>query len=494
MADDPLNLDESAEWAGLWWLPETPDDKIPGVLRYEPGGGPVLSLIGAFEDRIISRPSPGLAMIHEGSRTWDVIHGAAEHREVTLLGCFPSGSKRTFGARVRSPDKQTVVATTALIGVHVSGEDDAAFSAIEVSVEDLRLWAGTSVFEGFIGAPGGTLDGSGSISVKRVESQSVTVDGAEFRLGHRHTLPSFDQRKGATVGHMRDTAFVRAVPADPFPLARARETASFVQDLVAFAMHRAAGVIWLRLEVAETDWALPDGRPGPRRHADVLYSPAALGKHDAKAIDSQRILFTCASLPFEVVVPRWREARGRLQAATNMILGLRYAPARYVENNLLTAVGAAEVLHRGLRIDDKPFSRAVFERMREDMLEQVPDEHRARFKGVIRNDPTLRERLRALAARPDQEAIALLMPDVAWWARRTSRARNDLAHEGRTPNHTMEELLAVVEVTTAVVVLNVLHELGVPAERQREIMREHPQLRGTAQAAREWLVPPDLPI
>jgi len=115
-----------------------------------------------------------------------------------------------------------------------------------------------------------------------------------------------------------------------------------------------------------------------------------------------------------------------------MILGLRYAPASFVENNLLTAVGAAEVLHRGLRIDEKPFPKAEFKEMREAMLAQVTEEQRDRFRGAIRNDPTLRDRLHALAERPDQEAIALLMPDFGHWARRTTRARNDLALEGRT--------------------------------------------------------------
>jgi hypothetical protein len=41
------------------------------------------------------------------------------------------------------------------------------------------------------------------------------------------------------------------------------------------------------------------------------------------------------------------------------------------------------------------------------------------------------------------------------------------------------------------VILNVLHELGLPAERQREIVREHPQLRATARSARDWLVTPE---
>jgi hypothetical protein len=95
MANDPLNLDESAEWAGIWWLPDAPDEQIPGVLRYEPDGGLVLSLIGLFEERVLSNPSPGVELIHEGSRTWDVIHGAAERREITLLGCVPTNTTRT---------------------------------------------------------------------------------------------------------------------------------------------------------------------------------------------------------------------------------------------------------------------------------------------------------------------------------------------------------------------------------------------------------------
>lgn len=488
MPNDPLNLDEAGEWAGLWWLPDDPDEKIPGILRYDADRGLLLSLIGAFEDRIMSNPAPGVTAYHEGTRTWDVIHGVAEHREITLLGSVPKSSKRTFGARVASPDKQTVTAAVAIIGAHVSGEDDQTFAMAEVSVEELGLWAASSVFEGFLGAPDGKIDGTGHISVKPVETQSVEVDGTEYRLVHTHTLPFFDQRKGRSVGSMRDTVSIQVFPAEPFALNAALKAASLMQDLIALATHRAAGVIWLRLEVAGTESLLPNGQPLPRRRADVLYSPIALGKHDAKIVDHHRVFFTCDSLPFEEVLPRWCEAHGRLQAATNMILGLRYAPASFVENNLLIAVGAAEVLHRGLRIDEKLLSKTDFTAIRDAMLAQVPDEHRDRFKGAIRNDPTLRDRLHALAARPDQEAIAALVPDVAHWAKRTTRARNDLTHEGRTPNHSFDELIAVVEVTTAVVLLNVLHELGLPAERQREIVQEHPQLRATSRTAGEWLL------
>lgn len=491
MSNEPLNLDKAGEWVGLWWLPDEPEDQVPGVLRYDIDGGLSLSLIGAFEDRIMSMPTSGVTTLHEGSRTWGVIHGAAEQREVTLLGCVPSSSKRATDARVASPDKQKVTAAIAIVGAYVDGEDHAAFSCAEVSVDDMGIWAASSVFEGFLGAPDGKIDGSGSISVKPAEALSVMVEDTEYRLVHTHTLPYFDQRKGGTLGRMRDTVSIRVSHAEPFSLHSALRSASLVQDLISVATHRAAGVLWLRVELAGTESRLPNGKTLPCQRADVLYSPAALGKHDAKAVDHHRVFFTCDSLPFEKVMPRWCEAHSRLQAATNMILGLRYAPASFVENNLLTAVGAAEVLHRNLRIDEKPFHKEEFSAMREAMLAHVPQEHRDRFKGAIRNDPTLRDRLHALAARPDQEAMSLLVPDIAHWARRTTRARNDLAHEGRTLNHSIEELAAVVEVTAAVVILNVLNELGLSKERQREIVREHPQLRATSRAAGKFLVAPN---
>jgi hypothetical protein len=62
VADDPLNLDEPGEWAGLWWLPEEPENQIPGVLRYLPDGKLELSLIGAFEERLMTTTSPGVVL------------------------------------------------------------------------------------------------------------------------------------------------------------------------------------------------------------------------------------------------------------------------------------------------------------------------------------------------------------------------------------------------------------------------------------------------
>ena len=491
MSNDHLNLDEAAEWTGFWWLPAFPDQKVPGILRYDGEGGLSLSLIGAFEDRISSNPEPGVTCYHEGTRTWDVIHGKAELCDVTLLDCVPIRTERFLSLQVEDTEKQTIIATMGVIGAHIGGEEDEVFTAAAVSVDDLCLWAASSVFKCLFGTADGKPDGTGILSVTPVEMEAVVVNDTEYRLEHAYSLPSVEWRKGEAVGRMRDSVSIRILRNEAFALKTALEVVSLIQDLIALATHRAAGVIWMQLEIGGTESGMQEGQPLQRRRANLLYSPVAVGKRNEKAVDYRSVLFTCEMLSFREVIPRWCDVRARLQEAINMILGLRYAPARFVENNLLMAVGAAETLHRGLGIEEKPIPKAEFETIRSAMLDQVPEEYRGRFKQAIRNSPTLCDRLLALAARPDQEAARQLVPDIDHWAKRTTRARNDLAHEGKAPRHSIEELNAIVNTTSAVVILNILYELGLPAEQQRKIVRDNSQLQRVCEEARRWLVPPE---
>lgn len=485
MPDKP-RLDLPAEWTGHWWLPDDPEHIAPGVLRYEPDEGLRLSLIGGFESRVFRPLREGVRAITDDARSWPVIWGVVENREVTLLDCLPLNSQ-SYGLGFDGPHKQTVSALTGLVGVHLDGAEDEVFTECHVSVEDLKHWSHSSVFTGSVGLEDERLDGRGTISVKPVDEPSVVVDGTTITLAHEHTLPYFDEHRGQTVGGMRDTAFVRFQPGSPISLGTAQDHAKAVQDLVSLATHRPSAILWLSLRMPPEDREYPEGYPVRDREVAVYLRGTVRGDADAKAVDHHATLFTCRHIPFEEIMPRWWDTRQRLQAAVNMVLGLRYAPARYVEGNLLSAVGAAEVMHRRLDIEQTRMHEADFDALRKALLEQTPEEHRSWIKGAIRNDPTLRERLRALASMPDAEAMQRLVPDVEQWAKVATQARNDLAHTGQTPRQSIDELIAAVKVTSAVVVMNLLQALGVPGERQREIINDHPELRQTAKQAREDL-------
>lgn len=488
MSTDPMRLDSDHEWTGHWWLPEDPDHVVPGVLRYSPDQGLRLSLIGGFQDHVLRQVSENAVAVTDEMKHWPIILGVAENRAVTLLDCDPISSK-SFGIGItEGPHKQTVSALTALVGAHIQGSDDEVFTSALVSVENLRRWASSSVFTKTIGVQDERLDGRGTISVKPTEEPSVVVDGTTITLAHEHTLPHFEDGRGQTIGRMKDTVFTRVRPENPISLDAAKELAKAMQDLVSLATHRACAILWLRLKMPPEDREYPEGYPVHDREVTAYFRGTVKGDADAKAVDHHDVLFNCEHIPFEVIVPQWWKVRQSLQAASNIILGLRYAPARYLETNLMTAVGAAEVLHRGLGIDRLRMPDEDFQALRATLLEHTPEEHREWLKGKFSNGPTLRERLLRLASLPDSEAMARLVPDVERWAQVASRARNDLAHEGETPKHTFDHLIAAMKVTTTVVILNLLQELGVPGERQREIVQDHPAISQTARQAAQDLV------
>lgn len=481
--EKPL-LNEPRTWRGYWWAPAERDNAMPGTLTYRPGGGLVLELVGGWDARIRKEVRPGVFAFLEGSSRWPVLHGLAEGQEITLMDCLVTHTmSRNFGP----PEEQTIHVLTALSGVHLDTADQAIFTQCHVAVEDLALWSHSSVLSKSLGIEGGRPNGSGSVVAQPVEDPSVTVNGVVTSLVHEHTLPYFESTRGGTVGRMRETRFVRFEPSEPWSLADAQDHAKMVQDLLSISLHRPCGLLWMRLRMPPEDREYPEGYPIRDREVDLYAEHTVPAEPAAKAVNYHHTLFTCEHLPFEEVWPRWCEVRERCVRASDMILGLRYAPARFIEGRLLTATGAAEVLHRALGKVHPPVPAEEFAAMRETLLEHTPDRHRKWVREKLRNDVTLKDRLRDLAELPDPEAIGRLVPDVERWATVTTQARNDLTHEGHARRQSIDEVIVAVKVTSDVVLMNLLQALGVPGDRQRAIVRQHPELRQTAKQASDNL-------
>lgn len=106
--------------------------------------------------------------------------------------------------------------------------------------------------------------------------------------------------------------------------------------------------------------------------------------------------------------------------------------------HILSAASSAEALHRSLH-DSTPYPEGEFRELVKNALDAFPgeDEESKSARKFIRerltNHMTYRDRVLALAAIPDQEAVASLIPDVETWAELLKKARNSTAHAGKTP-------------------------------------------------------------
>ena len=169
-------------------------------------------------------------------------------------------------------------------------------------------------------------------------------------------------------------------------------------------------------------------------------------------------------MKFDQVITEWMRIHADFRTTCDMIFGLKYVKDGYAQTKLIAAVAAAESLHEALGIDP-PIPDAEFTSRRKKLLDSVPKDQRQWLNEKLGdNKPTLRQRLLDLAAMPDAEVMAAILPNPEAWAKATKDERNPVAHGGNM-SRDVSLLTAIIATTTAVVLLNLLHQLGIPKER-----------------------------
>jgi len=130
-------MNELREIKGIWFLPETPEIEIGGVLTYEPGKTIRLELIGDLSNR---------AQFHDyfdSSGALPVIFGiSTEGKKVSLYDCHGS-----WKVRVGAIPSTQYSANAFVEGMHLADREAKLFSSVEVNFVQLLSWIGRSAYE-----------------------------------------------------------------------------------------------------------------------------------------------------------------------------------------------------------------------------------------------------------------------------------------------------------------------------------------------------------
>ena len=140
---------------------------------------------------------------------------------------------------------------------------------------------------------------------------------------------------------------------------------------------------------------------------------------------------------------------------------------------------------------DPPIPNTEFKDLKKELLQHVPEERRQWLREKLgRNSHTLVQRLIDLASLPDTNMMRHLLPNPEAWAQATKRARNLVAHGGESRADVLLQY-AITQVTRAVVIVNLLHQLNIPTERLEYSLTENSTLREAVRLAREnWPAQP----
>jgi hypothetical protein len=477
--DEPL-LSELHEWTGHWWLPDNPDDKVPGVLTFDPKKGLKLRLIGGWEYRVMEEPVPGVTTLANEFQRWPMVHGLGDEKYITLLDVnFRSANSFSLHNFSDPPTKMELGAHMALVGCLLEEPEEPAFVAGIATVENLTQWAGhTGVKMTHFFRADGDADGvSGNIELTRREPMTAELGDVLGKLHQVSWQPFADQYRSGTVARIKENASVE------FSSENGRTADEWIHylaafgDLVSMSTLTACGLISLRVYLPPTPEKYPEDHPQRNmRHEVAVYVTRVVRPKPAEsAHEARQMILTLADLSFDQLLPRWMAVHEKFAAARGMILGLHYVTGGYIETQVVTAVAAAESFHRALELAP-PMPGEQFRSLRKLLLAAVPMQFKSWLSDrIMRNEPTLKQRLTELATRPGA-FMKELVPDAEKWAKAAGDARNTLAHVGASGEQDTNDLFTVVRVTEAVVIINLLHEVGVPEPRLKKALQDHNRL------------------
>lgn len=481
-------LSSEATWRGQFSLPgQSGQGEQQGILTYKPDSGVNLSLLYGFDDPSgVTRVAPGAFAFGEGSGRFPVIHGVAGGKPVTLLDCLITRSKRVMF----SPEakEQEIHVGQLLIGVLLDAPEAKAFSGLTIELENLTVWDRREDVmlrtERHPDLPGGSR---WSVEVDQAEPLTVTVDDLTIELRRRYVEPSGDAQRHGIDTSTFTASYFRITSSEPKSLDEWDDIAKVFQDLLTFAMDSPCAVLSESLTPSE---ALRNDQAAQVGSAITsLAQHIVIGDPEAPSVETRKALFTLATegVDFKTLIPRWWKIRSQFNVTFDMILGLLYVQSGYLQTELIIAVSAAEALHEGIGFDP-PMSKSEFKALKKSLLEHVPEQHKTWLREKLgHNTRTLRAKLLDLAAIPDAEAMSRLLPNPEAWADATKKERDPVAHGGKNISSDVKLLSAIVKMTTAVVYMNLLHQLGIPKERLLFAVYDNPTLASAMRlAGQHW--------
>lgn len=339
-----------------------------------------------------------------------------------------------------------------------------------------------------------------------MDELTAEVEGIEYTLSHWLTLPTYDHKRVGSRGRVDDKPVFALRCEENSSLESLTKHMHALVDLLVLATGRNPAPLWMTFQVPSGHETCPCETGFPWKDQDVLRRwglphdpgecPAVRPRQvhlylrgrgtadpDAKAVEAHGMVFTLADIPFHEVLPRWFEVRDQFEAPCNILISARYSNETYVESSIITSVAAAEAFHKELE-ELPPTPPDVMEDLIAKAVDAMPEDRKPWIKNVIPRGHSLRQRLDRLAERMPESCRDRLLPDPARWARAASRARNSLSDSGKSEAD-VAALYAVMRVTRAVVLVNILLELGLSEDRILKALTDSKELSGACSLSRK---------
>jgi hypothetical protein len=444
-------VNQSAEYQGYWWLPDEPEEKVSGTLKFTPDDGAILDLVGSFGG--IKGSVGTMADLFPSPESGLILGFSVNGKAITLRNCkMTRGSLGMPGFAT-----STYSADMVIVGEHFERPEDIGFEVLSVEYAHLEEWAGISGFE-----------------------LKMPQDPKNHPYVIEHQIP---ERISVSVGETSISLMFGANYELSNPLVRTASITQKVNIRVEFPekkpMDDLLGIIYriqnfLSLGVRDPVYPLSvksttsTKSSGETPSVEIYYRP--LGRTESTdKVHPVDMLFTLNALPggLDCALRAWFERAEVLEPVYQLYLGTVYNPNAFLEQRFLNLVQALEAYHRrAMPTTDLP--EVEHERRKEDILRAVPDHYREWLEGKLRysNEPGLGKRLKDIIRRYPETAYPIAgsnSKEREKFVRKIVDTRNYRTHfdeslEGRAARG--EELYRISEKLKLLTEMSLIGEIG----------------------------------
>ncbi|RJR31502.1 MAG: hypothetical protein C4576_31780 [Desulfobacteraceae bacterium] len=414
MADADTKLGKAFSLGAHWWLPEKPDDKIYGTLRYLPDAAAELTLEGSFNPESANYLS-----------------------NVTIYGSTPKGLGCTLSGAYQKVNTMHMpgITTSEFFGnrVFVGNEfivpDVETFESAAVEFSDLTSWLYRDPFSNKMGERiGGEKVWGVTYTVPKLLSHTAKSIQASIRF--EPSITSYGEDQARTLKH---TDYVKFRPHKKQNFDWYLNTVSNFRLLLSFLVGEPVNLISFKLCTKKRRMIGRAEKKYYRNYIDVCI-PFIRNDNPRKLYPPDILIpYPAVRKKFSRLLNDWYEKPTEITTACQLLFGVLLQKNIPVEFQFLALLQALEAFHRskgtGRYVPDKAYIQI------EDVLikaipKSVSSDHRAALKSRIKygNEYSLRKRISLILRSIGQSFRQKITQNDSKFVDRVVSTRNYLTH------------------------------------------------------------------
>lgn len=375
---------EKFECKGVWWLPDNPKKQILGMLRFVPGEGAVLDLMGSFVELkstdVSFEPEVVLGTSSIGKKI--TLHKCFETKECCSTSGFPTSS---FYANI------------VFIGWHFTKPENLKFKSFFVNYPYFEEWSKIGVF---------SHRWESEEKSKKYEMKYELPEPVEAKINNSKI--SFDHDLNIIYDLLREvnlkhTTFIKIEPEDELHFEEYQSILYYLQNFLSLATRRAIYPLSIKA-TAEQYKHVSTFSTGKVHHPPIEIFYNVIDKVDlSEKLNHYSMLFTFEDISgqFETYLQNWFDKAELLKPVYDIFFGTLYKPSMYLEVQFLSLIQAVESYHRR-RFGGKYLSDDDYKEVCDTLVNAIPDSVEGGLKDSLKsrigygNEFSLRTRLRRL--------------------------------------------------------------------------------------------------